>query len=586
MARSRRLDAEFINFRRGWVTDQSAMLKEVEFRGGRLKLDDSWADVKNVQIDPTGVLMRRGGSQRKGSGAPMASAAPVKHIVQYNEPDGTVHLLCITEAAKEASANAYRLVGTTWTTVTSGGPKGAVRDWSCTESDTVDSTVFAGSMIVVSSNRSDRPAYWDGGTSGYFRRLPAEAYYAKYVEAFKGHCFLGNMYESSVEKPGRIRWSAEGAFTAAGNWPATNFIDLEPDDGDEITGMHPMGDVLVVFKKHKIFTIHYVGGPLQFTYQRRHVGHGCIAGGSIVLLRNGLVYLGTDGFYFWNGGEPENISVPIRDKVTSIQYDYAKHTSGTDCEVLGQIWWSLPYDGDDTIASSALSATEPNTEVFVYDYNQKYWTRHNLHLCCLSSWRAQSTLTIGDLEEPFTDYTWAWDARRGQSGTNIPLGGTYRGTVVELDAGGKDASSALMHPMRAAPLRCGIDSWVKTRWLDFGEPIATKRLYRTTAFITPTGCGYSHGLDIRFKDDYAKESSGTLKSPSLSGTPSLKLIEKRVDWTNQFRNVQLKLGTNAYGTIGTARASNASTHGEYPFKLHNLRFEVMKKGRTGAPSYG
>jgi hypothetical protein len=47
----------------------------------------------------------------------------------------------------------------------------------------------------------------------------------------------------------RVHWSDA---LLAETWSATNFIDFDPDDGQQITAMHPFGEALVIFKDHKL----------------------------------------------------------------------------------------------------------------------------------------------------------------------------------------------------------------------------------------------------------------------------------------------------------------------------------------------
>jgi hypothetical protein len=168
------------------------------------------------------------------------------------------------------------------------------------------------------------------------------------------------------------------------------------------------------------------------------------------------------------------------------------------------------------------------------------------------------------MPDAFITYASAFGDREGQSGTPVLLGGDYRGHVHQLDSGGSDAST--ISPTSAT----AVDSWFKTRWFDFGDPINTKRLTRMTFMIEPQGPTQNFYVDITAQTDW-NPSTSTSFTISASGATGVPVLERRVDWTKQFRSLRLKIGTDGENE---------------PFKIHQIKFEYIKKGKTGGLTYG
>ena len=68
------------------------------------------------------------------------------------------------------------------------------------------------------------------------------------------------------DNPTRLYFSkarASAAGVEAEYWPVTNFLDIDLDDGDKITALLPLGDVLLVFGNESVF---YVTGDSDFSF--------------------------------------------------------------------------------------------------------------------------------------------------------------------------------------------------------------------------------------------------------------------------------------------------------------------------------
>lgn len=544
----------------GWFTNIDPTLVREKYQGGVHYIDESWADVKNVQIDPYGTVIKRRGGQNKHS-TPLGDPTPITLIYQYWKSDGSNFLLAYAHQGASTHADVYEYSGAASGFTSVGGS--AVSAWAGDIDDRPFATVFQDTFFLT--NGADTPVYWQG-TGSIFKEMPSAAGKGKYMIPFRNYLIFANVQdpETADWHPGRIKWGAVGAFANNSDWPITYTLDLDPDDGDIITGVGVVGDTLIVFKEKKIYMIYYVGPPWFFDYKVISNEQGCQSGTSIVTIHGELIFASGDGIYSLKGTKVTDLTEKIRDKYKNMDPDFMKYISGALLEERNQIWFTVPYAGEDKIASEDPNEFRPTNEVWVYDRVLGYWTRYDIQMACLSVWDDITDLKIGDLKQPFDSYDWAWDARFGGAATNQIIGGDYRGFVNDLNYGSQDASSY------KSASTTDIDAWVKTQWLDYGYPTDTKRIYRTIFMITPQG-STAYDLTVTYRYDWNDESDGETKTLSLVGSAYDVMKEKRIDYTRQFRAMQLQYGTSL---------------ANQPFAVHQIGIDYQRKGKTGLPTYG
>lgn len=545
-------------FKQGWFTKVSPRVQKQGYSQGILYLDDAWEDCKNVAISPEGTIRNRLGCDAMHT-TPAGTA--IAQLYQYWKANGNSFLLAFANkvtGGASAGASAWNATTESWNT-----KSGSIQHWAGGINDKIFGETFNDKFVIV--NGTDQPCYWDGVLAS-FVEMPSTCYPAKCIRGFKNYLFLANTTESGTPCPGRVRWSVVGDAYNASDWPAANYMDLDPDDGDEITGMELLGDSLIVFKERKIYAIDYVGGPWQFDYEIKMDGRGCVSGGSITSIYNDLIFLAEDGFYAFTGKDIEDISFKIKDKILEIHPDYWVHVMSAPLEEEDQLWFTIPYAGPERIGGAEPTATKPCNEVWIYDYDKEAWYRHDMALASLGFWYVESEYTIADLTKAFDQYsTWAWDDRFGLEGLSQLISGDYRGFVAQQNTLTVDATS--VHEASSAT----IDSYLKTRWLDLGDPFRTDRVTRMIFVVTPEGSAADYNLDIVVRTDWDKDSTGTAFTVSMAGDQQLHMIEKRVDTTFQCRALQLEIGTDGANE---------------PWTLHEIVVEYEKKGRVGTPSYG
>ena len=139
----------------------------------------------------------------------------------------------------------------------------------------------------------------DGGGSQFPR--------AKFLTVKHERVFAANINNNGTLERSRIRWSDVGD---AETWESTNWIDVDPDDGTEITGIASFADGLVVFKENSIFFLSGVDSN-TFTLFPVDSTVGTSSPGTITVTENAVFFLDRKGVYEFDGAEVPRISDKI-----------------------------------------------------------------------------------------------------------------------------------------------------------------------------------------------------------------------------------------------------------------------------------
>ncbi len=232
--------------------------------------------------------------------------------------------------------------------------------------------------------------------------------HAKYISFFRGRLWTAG----HQGLPFRVQWSA--ASPGHKVWPSLNFENLMENDNSPITGMHPLGEHMIVFKQDSIWMMVFNGlnefEQPEFLPRQVVAGVGCVANSSIQEVRGNLIFLSEDGIYTFDGTPLiKKISDPILDTIKAIDPARRPFSSSAHWRKNSLYLLSLSTDGDGTT----------NDITIVYDYkNGSWWLWDNID--------AQHWLIVegsGDNEELYF----------GDSG----------GAVYRFDSGRNDHGSAI-----------------------------------------------------------------------------------------------------------------------------------------------
>lgn len=140
---------------------------------------------------------------------------------------------------------------------------------------------------LISTNLLDPPKKWDGTNA--MGDLGGSPPHAQYIATHRNYVFMAR----TVSNPNRLYFSEVLNFD---KWPALNFIDISPNEGDWITGLMPYDDYLIIAKNRSMWIL--VGtGPSDFEVRRIHDGVGCVAPRSLTKMAQSFVFASSEGLY-------------------------------------------------------------------------------------------------------------------------------------------------------------------------------------------------------------------------------------------------------------------------------------------------
>lgn len=187
---------------------------------------------------------------------------------------------------------------------------------------------------------------------------------ARFVCGYKNYLFVANNGTSSGKFPSRLWFSNLGDETT---WSANDYIDIEPYDGDIITGLAVFKDALWIFKNSSIFVL-AGDSPSNFIVQRVTSGIGCVnlAHATIKVAEERMFFLSWAGVFEIGPGGIRRISDPIGTYFSSVSSSDTRFSPGASSSAAvllsdHQYWL-------------AFLATDSAYRLLVYDYEIGAWT--------------------------------------------------------------------------------------------------------------------------------------------------------------------------------------------------------------------
>jgi len=507
-------------------------------------LDTECTCAENIVFWPVGTISKRPGRTYKNETTQLSGS--VIGLYQWWSNAGANYLLAFTAASAAGStaisgAISYILSsgGTQSTCVFGNIISGGVLQWNPPTTAIIVTETFGGSAFFA--NGVDPLLVWNGTDSCCAVTTAPTG--ATCIRSYKNYLFAANAESNGVRYYSRLWWSNPGD---GHTWPATNWMDLDGDDGDYISAMEILGNELIVFKERKIIAVTYVGGQYEFYAEGRQSGVGCAAGGSVVPIFNELLFYGIENFYSFNGRDVESLGDKIKDLITStILPTNRAGIKGMMYEEKDQILWAVP---------AAESSYEGNTHLFVLDYTRDSWTIHTGEVASFSWYSQTSDLTLSDLLDAYSSYGYSWGTRLFLSNAALTLVGTYDGYIIDNGTAGVLADLGEDY----------VGFW-RSRWIDFGMPDTNKRIIRMTIYIDKEveEAADDYDLYLHIYTDWNKATIAKTEAISVYG--QFPVLERRVDLSLTCRAFQMEIGT---------------TLKNQPFTVHRIVIEYLPKGRT------
>lgn len=251
--------------------------------------DKQWADLLNVQFDEGGVVRKRMGFKTFANSLTQARGIGALRTATIN------HLATVDNTTFKYYSSS------TWTSVST---------VSFTAAQEISMTQARDSLYIW--NGTEGGTKWDGTTLSRPGTMPS----AKFSVFYNGY----QVASGTSTKQARLYFSdlnSESIFTdntPIGSWNSTEvpgatvfnsssaeYIDINPGDGEKITGLGVFSEILIVFKERSIYQITITtdtSGTTVPSVQLISRAAGCVSHRSIVNVENDLLFLSRDGIRF------------------------------------------------------------------------------------------------------------------------------------------------------------------------------------------------------------------------------------------------------------------------------------------------
>lgn len=239
---------------------------------------------------------------------------------------------------------------------------------------------------VYTFNGTDNSRKLDGSTAADITAIPK----GKYAVWFHNYMFVAGV--SSV--PSRLYFSN---VEAPETWTAADYIDINPDDGDSITGLDVLGDELIIYKKNRVWALtgFSTAGFTITKVNNRIGGHGCVAPRSVQSI-------GNDAFFLSFIGNQPHIRTLQRTRYAVnvaggiISEDIEATFNGANKSRLNQA--ASIFDGRKYYLSYPTGSSTTNDGVVIYDTIHKgfvRWTGLNASCWVISTIGGRAEIYFG-----------------------------------------------------------------------------------------------------------------------------------------------------------------------------------------------
>lgn len=172
--------------------------------------------------------------------------------------------------------------------------------------------------FVFYTNQTNGIKTWNGATAsvpGTTNAVSSPA--VTYLEYYKSKVYGLR----TTSNPDRLFFSSVPSTSGTITWDTTNdYVDINPSDGENGTGLKRIATELLIFKRNYLYRFYGVQG----TDPDPIINVGTHSHESIVVAKNGCYFHHPSGIYLYQGGQPQEISRPIKDVISGValsQYD-------------------------------------------------------------------------------------------------------------------------------------------------------------------------------------------------------------------------------------------------------------------------
>lgn len=426
---------------------------------GPLTLKESESSkLQNVDFDRSGSILKRNGYSRLNSSA-FNSGAAWTSLHWFELSTGTDYLMgtCGNKLGKMDDLDG------TWDDVT-----GALTITAGNNNHFQWATFLD---TALGTNNVDVPIQWTGAGNGSAMTVPTNLTKAKYIAVWQNYIFLANITLSATAHPTRFYWSDLKALT----WTDTNFIDVDRNDGQEITGIKPLGNRLVILKERSIHAVSYTGdSDVPFVVEKSPSHVGAIHGYSVQEIDNAIKFRSQDGWYLFDGNNSYKTSDRITVTSDTMNANRFQNMVSAYQKSKNRYWAATTNSGDST-----------HNRCIVWDSFNNAWSvykGHNANCFAILNTSGQERIYFGD----------------------------YSGFVYRADTGTNDNPSGT---------ETAIDAYWYSKWIDYEDIVNSKGVPHTYVYYLNNNATmtFTYAYDFEDSDQYTQTFS-TATGSSLYGT--------------------------------------------------------------------
>lgn len=235
--------------------------------------------------------------------------------------------------------------------------------------------------IVVITKQSDAPQKYNGTTGEALGGSPPTC---PYQCVHKNYHFLAG----NATYPSRLYYSN---LDDNETWTALDFIDINPDDGDIITGLEVTLDSVIIFKRFHVYILYgdtptYTDGLELWVIKQASTSTGATAQGGIAVIGKNIIYLSSnEGIQAFGGGvSTEQLAF---DSLTSalLSKDITPTIKALNTSRLTQAE-AVSFDNKYILSVPNGSSTTNNLNL-VFDYSMGGWLKWDIPANCWTTFR-------------------------------------------------------------------------------------------------------------------------------------------------------------------------------------------------------
>ncbi|HET8730482.1 MAG TPA: hypothetical protein VFM34_05165 [Moraxellaceae bacterium] len=312
-----------------------------------------------------------------------ALAAACKGFAVVRKLDDTNRLIAGTQT------KLYERNGTGWSDVSSGVYTGSAESrWRfCQFGD-----------VTIATNRADAP---QSSSSGAFAALGGTPPKASICETVAGFVMLFDVNDATFgygDSPDR--WWCSGLYNQA-TWSPSTATQAATgrlfDTPGKILAGRRLGSGIVAYKEKSMYLGVYQGPPFVWGWQLVSSEIGCASQEACVNIENAHLFASYDGFYAFDGTQPQPIDEPVRKWYQdNLNLSYKHRVTALHDRARSLVIWYFP--------STASSNGDPDKAV-VYNYKTGRWGRADLSIEAAAEYvSAQITYDgLGSLYSTYND---------------------------------------------------------------------------------------------------------------------------------------------------------------------------------------